>query len=148
MKIPGLRSPYDKVGGLVYFGRMLDKLRLRAAGKLPSDYNVGTRDWYFFDARCTRFLGVRYTDLQKRALQGGSDLQLLRWCFRNGRRPNAEEIAIWNTFMMKRGWRDEATSGLETEKRKAGLAGRKDLATWFDLFDADEGRRLKNKRSA
>lgn len=146
MKIPGLRSPYDKVGGLVYFGRMLDKLRLKAAGKLPADYNVGTQDWYFFDARCTRFLGVRYADLRKRALQGGSDLQLLRWCFRHGRRPNAEEIAIWNTFMTKRGWRDEASGGLETEKREAGLGGRKNLLTWFDLFDADEGRRPKNAR--
>lgn len=141
MKIPGLRSPYDKVGGIVYFGRMLDKIRLEKAGRLPTDYNVGTRDWYFFDARCTRFLGVRYAALRKRTLQGGSDLQLLRWCFKNGRRPRAEDIEIWNTFMMKRGWRDETTSGLEKEKRDAGLRGRNDLVTWFDLFDADEGRR-------
>lgn len=141
MKIPGLRSPYDKVGGVVYFGRMLDKLRLKEAGQLPADYNAGTRDWYFFDARCTRFLGVRYADLRKRALKGGSDLQLLRWCFKNGRRPTAEEIAIWNTFMTKRGWRDEASSGLEEEKREAGLGARKDITTWFELFDADEGRR-------
>jgi gluconokinase len=31
--IPGLRSPFDQVKGLVYFGRMLDKIRLAAAGK-------------------------------------------------------------------------------------------------------------------
>jgi len=145
MKIRGLRSPYSRVSGLVYFGRMLDKLRLKAAGKLPADYNVGTRDWYFFDARCTRFLGVRYVELRKRALTGGSDLQLLRWCFRNGRRPSGEEIEIWNTFMMKRGWRDESSGGLETEKRAAGLGDRSDLTTWLDLFDADEGRRTKNQ---
>jgi len=29
--IPGLRSPSDQVNGLVYFGRMLDKIRLAAA---------------------------------------------------------------------------------------------------------------------
>ena len=29
------RSAYDRVGGLVYFARMLDKIRLFAAGKLP-----------------------------------------------------------------------------------------------------------------
>src|SRR6266403_573286 len=28
--IPGLRSPSDQVNGLVYFGRMLDKIRLAA----------------------------------------------------------------------------------------------------------------------
>lgn len=148
MKIPGLRSPYEKVGGLVYFGRMLDKLRLRAAGKLPADYNVGTRDWYFFDARCTRFLGVRYSDLRRRALAGGSDLQLLRWCFRHGRKRTAEEVAIWNTFMMKRGWNDEASGGLEEEKRAAGLGARKDIVTWFDLFDVDEGRPLHRSSSS
>jgi hypothetical protein len=35
--IPGLRSPSVMVGGLVDFGRMLDKIRLAAAGKLPAD---------------------------------------------------------------------------------------------------------------
>ena len=41
--IPGLRSCYDKVGRLIYFGRMLDKIRLHAAGQLPPDYveNLG-----------------------------------------------------------------------------------------------------------
>ena len=42
MKFP--RSPNEKVGGLVYFGRMLDKARLKAAGDLPPDLhqNLGT----------------------------------------------------------------------------------------------------------
>ena len=33
--IPGLRGPSAQVRGLVYFGRMLDKIRLAAAGRLP-----------------------------------------------------------------------------------------------------------------
>ena len=38
-----LRSPADLVGGVVYFGRMIDKLRLHHAGQLPADYvtNLG-----------------------------------------------------------------------------------------------------------
>ena len=35
-----LRSPSEKVGGLFYFGRMLDKIRLHAKGELPSDYHA------------------------------------------------------------------------------------------------------------
>ncbi|HEX2099362.1 MAG TPA: DUF5069 domain-containing protein [Candidatus Synoicihabitans sp.] len=140
MKVPDLRSPRDEVGGLVYFGRMLDKLRLRAAGQLPADYNTGTKSWYDFDARCCRFLGMRYAALRSRALRGGSDLQLLRWCFREGRKPKPEEIEIWNTFMRKRGWRDASSAGLETEKAQVGLGRRDDIVTWFDLFDAEEGR--------
>ena len=34
----GLRSPYDKVGGLFYFGRMLDKIRRHENGELPLEY--------------------------------------------------------------------------------------------------------------
>jgi hypothetical protein len=41
MKVPGLRSSYEKVGGIVYFGRMLDKIRLHASGRLPEGYNLG-----------------------------------------------------------------------------------------------------------
>lgn len=138
MKIPGLRSAYDEVGGIVYFGRMLDKIRLKAKGELPPDYNVGTKSWFDFDSRCTRFLKVRYNELKRRTLSGGSDLQILRWCFKHGRKPGREEIEIWNTFMRKRGWKDTSSPGLESDKRAAGLARRSDIQTWFDLFDADE----------
>ena len=70
--IEGLRSPYDKVGRLVYFGRMLDKIRLHAAGRLPADYaaNLGESNPRFFDARCCRFLGIRYAELVARTAQG------------------------------------------------------------------------------
>ena len=139
-----LRSAHDEVGGLVYFGRMLDKIRLKAAGQLPADYNTGTKSWFDFDARCCRFLRIRYAALRTRTLQGGSDLQLLRWCFKQGRKPSGEEFEIWNTFMRKRGWRDPSSDGLESDKRHAGLAGRADIVTWFDLFDAEEGRTLRS----
>lgn len=145
MKIPDLRSPHEKVGGVVYFGRMLDKIRLHAAGQLPPDYvaNLGEGDWYYFDARCVRFLGVKYRALVKRVRQGGTDVQILRWCFQEGGKRSPEEIAIWNTFLAKRGWRDEATSGLEEEKVAEGFGRRKDIVTWFDLMDAEEGRKVR-----
>ena len=140
MKIPGLRSAHEEVGGIVYFGRMLDKIRLKKQNKLPADYNIGAKDWYDFDSRCTRFLDVRYSELKKRAIAGGPDAQVLRWCFKNGRKPKSEDIEIWNTFMKKRGWRDSTSDGLEKAKQKAGFAERSDIVTWFDFFDADESR--------
>ena len=33
--VPGLRSCSAKIGLLIYFGHMLDKIRLHAAAKLP-----------------------------------------------------------------------------------------------------------------
>ena len=126
------------VGGIVYFGRMLDKIRLRAAGQLPPDYSTGTADRTLFDARCTRFLCVNYEDLRRRVLQEGTDEEMLEWCFQHGYRPREDEIEIWNEFMRKRGWRDPGSTELEEAKRKAGLGSRADIQTWFELHAAEE----------
>ena len=137
MKVPGLRSSYEKVGGIVYFGRMLDKIRLHAAGRLPQGYNLGTKVWTWFDARCTRFLAVNYEALVERVLRGGTDEEILAWCFERGR-PTEEDIEIWNEFMTKRGWRDNSSAALAEAKRLRGFADRDDIQTAFEFHIADE----------
>jgi len=69
MRLPGLRSPYDTVAGIVYFGRMIDKMRLHAAGDLPADYHpfLGGANPYSFDGRCCRFLRIDYDALAAEA---------------------------------------------------------------------------------
>jgi gluconokinase len=145
MKIPGLRSSYDKVGGLVAFGRLLDKIRLNARGALPEGWFTGPQ--VGADRRCVSFLHITYEALAARVLEGGSDEEVLAWCFRNGRQPSAEEIEIWNEFSRKRGWRDDATEALEEAKREAGLGHRSDIQTWFDFQDADEERESKTRHA-
>jgi len=134
----GLRSPCEKVGGLVYFGRMLDKIRSHATGELPPDYqaNLGKG----FDGSCVRLLEVDYDQLVERAKQGGTDGEILRWCFSMGRQPSDDEIRVWNEFMRKRGWNDEVSETLERRKKEAGMAGRSEIETAFQFIDADEGR--------
>src|SRR6266566_2565146 len=134
-------TDYIETKGLIYFARMLDKIRLKAAGKLPSEYFTGVEDPTHFDARCTRFLRVNYDELVERTLQGGSDEEILEWCFERGRRPSEEEIAIWNSFLSKRGWRDEASTDLQAAKERSGLGDCEDIQTWVDLHDAEEGRK-------
>lgn len=138
MNIPNLRSPREMVGGLYYFCRMVDKARLHAKGELPADYipNLGIG----FDERCTRFLHIEYPDFVARVNEGGTDEELLAWAFEHGRKPTDEEIMVWNAFMSKRGWNDEASARLQQRLPDYGLAGRTDIATFFDLIDADEGR--------
>lgn len=134
-------SDYKETKGLMYFARMLDKIRLRAEGRLPDDYFTGVADDpTLFDARCTRFLGVDYDELAQRTLQGGSDEEILDWCFEHGRQPTAEEIEIWNAFLAKRGWRDPASADLRAAKERNGWSARDDIQTWVDLHDAEEGR--------
>jgi hypothetical protein len=135
-------SDRKETKGLVYFARMLDKIRLKAAGKLPPDYFVGVDDDpTVFDARCTRFLGVDYDELATRTLQGGSDEEVLQWCFEHGRRPSEEEITVWNAFLLKRGWRDEASPELQEAKERSGFGNRHDIQTWVDFHDVEEGRK-------
>jgi hypothetical protein len=140
--IPGLRSPFDQVSGLVYFGRMLDKIRLAAAGKLPEGWQAarGTAMKTSFDARCCRFLQIDYPALEAETQAGGSDEELLAWAFAEGRQPSEEEIEVWNAFMTKRGWRDAGTQRLNERLAEIGLpAGT--VQTMFEFIDLDEGRR-------
>ena len=140
MNIPNLRSAYIKTSGLYYFARMIDKIRLHQSGTLPADYqpNLGKG----FDGRCSRFLHNDYTELAERVKQGGSDVEILEWCFQHGHKPQEGEIEIWNTFMRKIGWRDKVTETLEKRKKESGLENRSDIQTIFDYLDADEGRPL------
>ena len=139
--IPGLRSPYDTVGGIVQFGRMLDKIRLHAAGKLPPAWVETMGVPLGFDARCCRFLHIDYADLAAKALKGGSDEELLAWSFAKGRQPNEEEIEVWNGFMMKIGWRDAYAERVRFRLEESGFPPGSVL-TMFDFIDLDEGRPL------
>jgi uncharacterized protein DUF5069 len=134
-------SDHVKTKGLVYFTRMLDKIRLNAKGELPPGYFTGVEDPTHFDARCTRFLRINYDELVERAIQGGSNEEILQWCFERGREPSEEEIEVWNAFILKRGWRDAGSEELAASKKEAGFAGRDDIQTWVDLHDAEEGRK-------
>lgn len=136
-----LRSPRDTVGGIMVLGRILDKIRLHAEGRLPEGWHLGViAGKRTFDDRVCRLLGVEFEALSARVLQGGTDEEVLEWCFQNGRRPDPEHIELFNGFMMKRGWRDVATPGLIDQRAAAGLAHREDIVTFFDLMDVEEGR--------
>ena len=132
-------SPYKSIKGLVYFPRMLDKIRLHAAGTLPAAHaeHLGVN----FDGRCLNLLGVTYDDVKKRVAAGDSDEAILDWCLQNGRKPTAEDIETWSGFMMKRGWRDDASERVAFRLKEAGMESRdREVATMFDFIDIDEGR--------
>ena len=140
--IPGLRSPFDQVNGIVYFGRMLDKMRLAGAGKLPEGWQPmrGQKMKNSFDDRCCRFLGIDYMALEAETLAGDkTDAELLAWAFQHGRQRTDDEIEIWNAFMTKRGWRDAGTQRLNERLAEIGLPPGT-VQTMFEFIDLDEGR--------
>ena len=133
-----LRSPSEKVGGLFYFGRMLDKIRLRTKGELPQDYHANLGKG--FDEKCANFLRINYHQLVERMKRGGTDEEILQWCLDHGRSPDEDDVYVWNEFMRKRGWDDEVSEILEGRKKEAGMIDRLDIQTAFQFIDADEGR--------
>jgi len=133
-------SDYVETCGIIFFARMLDKIRLNAQGLLPDGYNLGFSDPTSFDARFCRFWGIDYDQLATKTLEGGTNEELLEWCFQGRKRPNQEQILVWNSFIIKRGWRDDGAPGLIGEKELNGFANRDDIQTYVDLHDADEGR--------
>ena len=139
MKIEGIKGCYEKTGGLFYFARMCSKIRLFAAGKLPQDLHdlLGKG----FDGRTCRYLKVKYEDVKAQVLSGKADAEVLEWCFANGRKLNDEEILILNSFLSKRGWRDEQTDTYIPESiKKWGLKDDGSVLTGFDLIEMDEER--------
>ena len=135
------KSPFETIKGMMYFPRMLDKIRLHARGDLHEDYHKNFGTPRTADAACCNFLRVDHTDLCKRTAEGGTDEEILEWCFEHGRRLNDGDILVWNGFTSKLGWRDFATSVLVRAKQKAGASDRNDLVTIPDFIDFDEGRK-------
>ena len=119
---------------MVYFARMLDKIRLRAKGSLPADYNCGTG----MDARCVKLLGITYEALVDRTLKGGTDGEILEWTFQTGQRLSEDQLTMWNACVSKRGFRYDMSQLLAKVKADRGWAGRDAIQTMFDYHRADE----------
>ena len=78
------KSPSEMVGGLRYFGRMLDKIRLRARGDLPSDYHANLGHRNAMDGVMCNFMRIDYEQLRQRVLEGRSDERFWSGVIRTG----------------------------------------------------------------
>jgi gluconokinase len=124
---------------------MLDKIRSLAKGKLPAEYVENfEKD---FDEKCALFLGVNYELVVNYVNQGLTDQAVLQSCFGMGHRPSEGEIHIWNEFMRKRGWNDELSGTLESQKKKHAMLSRSEIQTAFQFIEADEGRLVNDNHT-
>jgi gluconokinase len=132
-------TAYQETLGMIYFARMVDKIRQQAADTLREDFreNLGAG----FDGRCTNLLRVNYADLTTRVLQGGSDEEILKWCFETGRELNESDIFVWNNYLKKVGWKDGASEILTRRKKESGLEGHDEIETMLEYFEYDEARK-------
>ncbi|MDQ6860524.1 MAG: DUF5069 domain-containing protein [Verrucomicrobiota bacterium] len=125
---------------MAYFPRMLDKIRLHARGELAPDYVPNLGKTRAADGMCCNFLRVRFDELRERVLQGGTDEEILDWCFDKGRPLNEGDLMVWNGFTLKLGWNDFASAHFAEIKKQQGLEDRHDIDCIPKLIDHEEGR--------
>lgn len=146
-RVEGLRSPYDKtLGGLHHLGRMIDKIRLMQAGKLPEDFHRNYGLSVGLDGQLTGFLNVKFEDIAARVEQGGLDEEIVEWIFARGLRPNRAQTQVWNEHARKLGWNDRISGFVAKIKAEGGL-GAHPACTTFELIELSEGREPPAARS-
>jgi hypothetical protein len=138
--VEGLRSPYDKsLGGVHHLGRMIDKIRLKVAGRLPEGYQRNYGLSVGLDGNLCGFLGVKFEDIEARVAQGGTDEEIAEWVFAHGLRPNRTQAVVWNEFSRKMGWNDRISSFVAKVKAEMGITVHP-ACTTFELIELGEDR--------
>src|SRR6266545_5200870 len=98
------RSPTALLGGIAHLARLIDKIRLRNAGRIQ-DYNYITVG---FDKYLIDFLKIDPKTFEQRVLEGGTDEDLLAWVLAHSRKPSQDEITQWSQGLIVSGPKDEA----------------------------------------
>ena len=137
MQKPVPRRPYERLGGYVHLPRLIDKARLHRQGLLDG-YNYKTVG---FDKHLLAFLKVDPDAFEKAVNELEDDAAVLAWVLENAVRRPPEEIEQWNQAMISRHPDTaEKKARLVHFLKEAGGGGRKDIKTYFDLIEFDEGR--------
>jgi hypothetical protein len=131
------RSPYEKLGGYVHLPRLIDKAKLHREGLL-NGYNYKTVG---FDKHLLAFLKIDGDAFEETVHRLANDDAILQWIQKNCARRSAEAIEQWNEAMISRHPDTAAKKARFTHfLKEAGGGSRKDIRTYFDLIEFDEGR--------
>jgi len=121
----------------VHLARLIDKARLHRKGLL-NGYNYKTVG---FDKHLLAFLKLDGDAFEETANRLEEDDAILQWVQKNGARHSPEAIEQWNHAMISRHPDTAAKKARFVHfLKEAGGEGRKDIQTYFDLIEFDEGR--------
>jgi hypothetical protein len=131
------RSPYERLGGYVHLPRLIDKARLHRRGLLDG-YNYKTTG---FDKHLLAFLRLDPDAFEEAVNRIDDDQAILNWIAERSAKNSPDAIEEWNQAMISRG-PDSAVKKARFLHflKEAGGDGRKDIRTYFDLIEFDEGR--------
>jgi len=137
------RSLNALLGGIAHLGRLIDKIRLRHAGRIQ-DYNYLTVG---FDKYLLELFTLNGEDLERRVLQGGTDEDIVQWVKGRASHVSDEDIQQWNHRILTSGPQDDAARR-RFQTRLNDVAAKRGVAvetlpaavTWADVIELDEGR--------
>ncbi|MDE3241586.1 MAG: DUF5069 domain-containing protein [Nitrospirota bacterium] len=137
------RSPKAMLGGIMHLGRMIDKVRLRHAGRIQ-DYNYLTAG---FDKYLLDLLGLSGEAFERHVLAVGTDEAVLAWVRREGKALTEADIRLWNQGLLKAAPKDEPAQQrfharlVEiAAKRGVPVESLPPVTTWVEAIELDEGR--------
>jgi hypothetical protein len=134
---PHPRSPYEKLGGYVHLPRLIDKAKLHRQGLL-NGYNYKTVG---FDKHLLAFLKLDGDAFEEAVQRLEADTAILQWVEEHGKKHSPEDVETWNHAMVSRHPDTAAKKARFTHfLKESGGKGRKDIKTYFDLIEFDEGR--------
>ena len=131
------RSPYERLGGYVHLPRLIDKARLHRKGLL-NGYNYKTVG---FDKHLLAFLKLNPEAFEEAANRLDADDAVLTWVQEHSVKHSPETITQWNEVMISRHPDTAAKKARFLHfLKEAGGETRRDIRTYFDLIEFDEGR--------
>ena len=132
------RSPYERLGGIVFLPRAIDKGRADIDGKL-GDYLSRTG----FSKVLLDFLGISVDDFVAALRERDIDEQVWEWVSANMTARSADEIEEFNReFIDRTPQNEEEWERYRSFLAEIGQPHRTDITRQFDRLDLDEGREV------
>jgi len=129
------RSPKDKLGGIAWLPRMIDKARATADGTAGAYiYNCA------MDSRLLKFLGVAPEAMQEAIKNAKDDNAVMEWIKAHTPPRSSAAIEEFNSMMFSLSpTSPDMVKRFEANRDKLA-PGRADIKTWLALLDLEEGR--------
>lgn len=133
--LPSAYVPHPATG-LLHLPRFLAKIRKHLAGELPKSYQRNFCKG--FDRFLCLHLGVDpeqvIAAVRDSSDEKALDARLLALF------PADLRVHVWNRELVQKGMSEMGREALDDAKRKMGAADRKDVISFADMIDLDEGR--------
>ncbi len=131
------RSPYEKLGGVVFLPRAIDKGRAELAGTLGDYIARGGHSRRLFE-----FLGVPEHGFIEALETCATDAEVWEWVSEHMTTRSPEEIEEFNDWMSSASpdTGDHTWKWFQAQLEESGNGHRSDIKRHFDRIDLDEGR--------